>query len=93
MAGSHLPGDPYYSNQDSGEGIESDLEEEFQEEKHEDSDADSEDNNLPLVAPIQNPIPQKGFQGLTPLWATNLNRWSQEQDQPLPYNGDRSFTI
>lgn len=31
------------------------------------------------------------FQGPTPLWATNLNRWSDEQGQPLPYNGDRSF--
>ena len=74
MAGFHLPGDPYYPNQDSGEGIENDPEEEMQEE----SNLDPGDNNLPLAAPIQNPNPRPEFHGSTPLWATNLNRWSRE---------------
>ena len=25
------------------------------------------------------------------MWANNLNRWSDEQGQPLPYFGDRTF--
>lgn len=57
MAGFHLPGDPYYPNQDSGEGIENDPEEEMQEE----SDSDPENNNLPLAAPIQNPNLNRNF--------------------------------
>ena len=87
MAGFHHPGDPYYPNQGNGERIENDPEEGMQEE----SDSDPENNNLPLTAPIQNPNPRPEFHGSTPLWATYLDRWSREQDQPLPFNGDRSF--
>ena len=72
MVGSHLPGDPYFPNQGNGGW----------------TDAKPEVNNLPMVAPIPNPNPRPGFQGPTPLWAANLKRWSPEQDQPLPYNGD-----
>ena len=75
MVGFHLLGDPYYPNQDSGEGIQNDPEEEIQEE----SDSDPEDNNLLLAAPIQNPNPRPEFHASTPLWAANLNRWSREQ--------------
>ena len=87
MAGFHLPGDPYYPNQDNGGWIENDPEEEMQE----DSDPDPEDNNLPFVAPINNPNPRPKFHGSTPLWAVNLNKWSNEQGQSRPYHGDRSF--
>ena len=65
MVGFHLPGDPYYPNQDSGGGIENDPEEEFKEEMHEDSNPET--NNLPLVTPIQNPNPRSGFHGPKPL--------------------------
>ena len=87
MAGVHLPGDHYYPNQDNRSKIENDPEEGMQK----DSDSNPKDNNLPFVAPIQNPNPRPEFHGSTPLWGTNLNRWSRKQDQPLPYNGDRSF--
>ena len=72
MVSFHLPGDPYYPNQGNGGWIEDDQEEimekeeEFKEGMQEDSDSDPEDNNLPLVAPIQNPNPRLGFQGSTP---------------------------
>ena len=55
MARFHLPGDPYYPNQDSGGGIENDPEEEFKDDMHE--DFDPETSNLPLVTPIQKPNP------------------------------------
>jgi len=55
------------------------------------SDSEPEVNNLPLVGQAPNNNPRPAFPGPTPLWATDLNRWSDEQGQPLPYFGDRSF--
>ena len=57
----------------------------------EDPEPEPEVENLPLEAqiPIQNPC--QDFHGLTPLWVESLETWNQEPDQPIPYNGDRSF--
>lgn len=55
------------------------------------SDSEPEVNNLPLVGQAPNNNPRPAFPGPTPLWATDLNRWSDEQGQPLPYFGDQSF--
>lgn len=84
----HPPGGPYFPNQGNGGWLEAEPEEEFEEEMQEDSDSETEVNDLPLMAPIQNPNPRPGFQGPTPMWVVNLNRWSHEQGQPPPYNGD-----
>ena len=55
------------------------------------SESEPKVNNLPQVGQAPNNNPRPVFQGPTPLWATNLNTWSHEQGQPIPYNGDRSF--
>nr|KAJ0226738.1 hypothetical protein LSAT_V11C100034260 [Lactuca sativa] len=47
--------------------------------------------NLPPVAPIPNPNPRTTFHGPTPPWVECLETWSEEQDQPMSFNGDRSF--
>ncbi|CAH1427776.1 unnamed protein product [Lactuca virosa] len=99
MAGFHILGDPYYPNHGNvgwlGEEPEDDhpipLDDHEAEGFPDDSDSEPEVNNLPPAAQDPNPNPRPTFQGPTPLWATNLNRWSQEQGQPMPYNGDRSF--
>ena len=98
MAGFHHPGDPYYPNQGNGGWLdeESDddhpipLDDQYAEGFSDSSSSEPEVNNLPPEAP--NPNPRPAFQGPTPMWAIiTLNRWSEEQGQPLPYNGDRSF--
>ena len=97
MAGFHLPGDPYFPNQGNGGWLDEEPEDDHQiplddqsaEGFSDSSDSDPEVNNLPLVAP--NPNPRPTFQGPTPMWVIALNRWSDEQGQPLPFNGDRSF--
>ena len=86
MVGFNLLGDLYFHNQGNGgwldvepkENHEIPLDDDFAENFPEDSKSEPEVNNLPLAAPIPNPNPQPGFQGPTPLWETNLNRWTHE---------------
>ena len=97
MVGFHLPGDLYFPNQGNRGWLEDELEEnpeiplgdDFAENFSEDDDSGSEAYNPLPVA--QNPNPRQNFQGPTPLWAINLDRWSNEQGQNHPYQGDRSF--
>ena len=97
MAGFHHPDDPYYPNQGNGGWLDEEPEDDHPiplddhraEGFSDDSDSEPEVNNLPLAAP--NPNPRPVFQGPTPMWAITLNRWSDEQDQPVPFDGDRRF--
>ena len=97
MAGFHLPGDPYFPNQGNGGWLEEEsdddhpipLDDHHAEGFSDSSSSEPEVNNQPPEAP--NPNPRPAFQGPTPMWAISLHRWSEEQGQPLPYNGDRSF--
>ncbi|KAL7593408.1 hypothetical protein Lser_V15G33885 [Lactuca serriola] len=93
MAGFHLPGDPYFPDQgqdvEPKENHEIPLKDDFAENFPEDSDSELEAYNLPPVA--QNPNPRPAFQDPMPLWVESLETRSQEQGQPMPYNGDRSF--
>ncbi|KAL7605378.1 hypothetical protein Lser_V15G18819 [Lactuca serriola] len=97
MAGFHIPGDPYYPNHGNAGWLEHEpendhpipLDDHEAEGFSDGSDSELEVNNLPPTD--QNPDPRPAFQGPTPLWATNLNTWSHEHGQPIPYNGDKSF--
>ena len=95
MAGFHIPGDPYFPNHSNAGWLEDDhpipLDDHEAEGFSDGSDSEPEVNNLPPATQNPNLNPCPAFQGPTPLWATNLNTWSQEQGQPIPYNGDRSF--
>ena len=53
--------------------------------------SEPEVENLPQAAPFPNPNPRPTFHGPTPPWVECLETWSQGQDQPMPFNGDRSF--
>ena len=58
------------------------------------SDVDNSEpevENLPQAAPVPIPNPRPAFHGPTPEWVECLETWSQGQDQPMPFNGDRSF--
>lgn len=55
------------------------------------SDSEPKVENLPLMALVPNPNPRLIFQGPTPPWVECLETWSEEQDQPMPFNGERSF--
>jgi len=98
MAGFHH-GDPYFPNEGNAGWIDEEPEDEhpiplddhLAEGFSDGSDSEPEVNNLPLVGQAPNNNPRPAFPGPTPLWATNLNRWSDEQGQPLPYFGDRTF--
>ena len=98
MAGFHH-GDPYFPNEGNVGWIDEEPEDEhpiplddhLAEGFSDGSDSEPEVNNLPLVGQAPNNNPRPAFPGPTPLWANNLNRWSDEQGQPLPYFGDRSF--
>ena len=98
MAGFHH-GDPYFSNEGNAGWIDEEPEDEhpiplddhLAEGFSDGSDSEPEVNNLPLVGQAPNNNPRPAFPGPTPMWANNLNRWSDEQGQPLPYFGDRSF--
>ena len=95
MAGFHH-GDPYFPNEGNAGWIDEEpeddhpipLDDHLAEGFSDGSDSEPEVNNLPLVGQAPNNNPRPAFPGPTPLWATNLNRWSDEQGQPLPYFGD-----
>ncbi|KAL7618246.1 hypothetical protein Lser_V15G04420 [Lactuca serriola] len=97
MVGFHLPEDPYFANQGNGgwldeeteENLEIPLDDAFVENSSKDDDSVSEAYNPPPVA--QNPNPRQNFQGPTPLWVINLERWSNEDGQNHPYQGDRTL--
>ena len=99
MAGFHH-GDLYFPN----EGNAGWIEEEEPEDEHpiplddhlaegfsDGSASEPEVNNLPLVGQAPNNDPRPAFPVPTPMWVNNLNRWSDEQGQPLPYFRDRTF--
>ena len=98
MAGFHH-GDPYFPNEGNAGWIDEEPEDEhpiplddhLAEGFSDGSDSEPEVNNLPLVGQAPNNNPRPAFPGPTPMWANNLNRWSDEQGQPLPYFGDRTF--
>ena len=56
-----------------------------------DAISEPEVENLPQAAPFPIPNPRPAFHGPTPEWVECLETWSQGQDQPMPFNGDRSF--
>ena len=98
MAGFHH-GDPYFPNEGNAGWIDEEPEDEhpiplddhLAEGFSDGSDSEPEVNNLPLVGQAPNNNPRPAFPGPTPMWANNLNRWSDDQGQPLPYFGDRTF--
>ena len=98
MAGFHH-GDPYFPNEGNAGWIDEEpeddhpipLDDHLAEGFSDGSDSEPEVNNLPLVGQAPNNNPRPAFPGPTPMWANNLNRWSDEQGQPLPYFGDRTF--
>ena len=47
--------------------------------------------NLPYAAPFPIPNPRPTFHGPAPPWVECLETCSQGQDQPMPFNGVRSF--
>ena len=55
------------------------------------TNSEPEVENLPQAAPFPNPNPRPTFHGPTRPWVECLETWSQGQDQPMPFNGDRSF--
>ncbi|CAI9260222.1 unnamed protein product [Lactuca saligna] len=91
--------DPYFPNEGNIGRLEAESDDEHQiplddhqaEGFSDRSDSKPEVNNLPLVGQPPNNNPRPAFPDPTPLWANHLNRWSEEQGQPLPYFGDRSF--
>ena len=99
MAGLHPHGNPYLPNEGNagwfGEEPENDhpipLNDHHAEDLSDDDNSEPEVENLPPVAPIPNPNPRPTFHGPTPPWVECLETWSEEQDQPMPFNGDRSF--
>ena len=98
MAGFHH-GDPYFPNEGNAGWIDEEPEDEhpiplddhLAEGFSDGSDSEPEVNNLPLVGQAPNNNPRPAFPGPTPMWANDLNRWSDEQGHPLPYFGDRTF--
>ncbi|KAL7598013.1 hypothetical protein Lser_V15G24330 [Lactuca serriola] len=56
-----------------------------------DAISEPEVENLPQAAPFPIPNPRPAFHGPTPEWVECLETWSQGQDQPMTFNGDRSF--
>ena len=56
-----------------------------------DAISEPEIENLPQATPFPIPNPRPAFHGPTPEWVECLETWSQGQDQPMPFNGDRSF--
>ena len=99
MVGFNPPGDPYFPNQGNAGWLDYEpeddhpipLDDHLAKGFSDGSDSEPEVNNLLLVGQAPNNNPRPAFPGPTPLWATNLNRWSDEQGQPLPCFGDRSF--
>ena len=99
MAGFHPHGNTYLPNEVIagwfGEEPENDhpipLNDHHAEDLSDDDNSEPEVENLPLVAPIPNPNPRPAFHGPTPPWVECLETWSQGQDQPMPFDGDRSF--
>ena len=98
MAGFHH-GDPYFPNQGNAGWLEAEpeddhpipLDDHHAEGFSDSSDSEAEVNNLPPVAPVTNPNPRQAFQGPTPAWVECIETWSEEQNQPMPFNEDRSF--
>ena len=101
-----MPGDPYFPKQGNDGWIEQDPkedpeeimeedpkedleEEEDEEEIEEDSNAESEVINPPYVARVL--AHRQGYQGPTPRWAENLEKWSRQQHQRSPYGMERGF--
>ena len=99
MAGLHPHGNSYLPNEVIagwfGEEPENDhpipLNDHHAEDLTDDDNSEPEVENLPPVAPIPNPNPRPTFHGPTPPWVECLEAWSEDQDQPMPFNGDRSF--
>ena len=92
MMGFHLPGDPYFPNQENNWWLEANPEENHEipldndlvEQLPEETDSEPEVENLPQVAPIPNPNPQLVLEVPTPMWVGRLDRWSRDQRQPRP---------
>ena len=99
MAGLHPHGNSYLSNEVIagwfGEELENDhpilLNDHHDEELSDGANSEPKVENLPQVAPFPIPNPRPAFHGPTPEWVECLETWSQGQDHPMPFNGDRSF--
>ena len=99
MAGLHPHGNPYLPNEGNVGWFEEEpendhpipLNDHHAENLSDVDNSEPEVENLPPVAPFLNPNPRPAFHGPTPPWVECLETWSEEQDQPMPFNGDRSF--
>ena len=99
MAGLHPHGNQYLSNEVIagwfGEEPENDhpipLNDHRDENLSDATNSKPEVENLPRATPFPIPNPRPAFHGPTPEWVECLETWSQGQDQPMPFNGDRSF--
>ena len=99
MAGLHPHGNPYLPNEGNVGWFEEEPENDHpipvndhhDENLSDDANSEPEVENLPRAAPFPIPNPRPAFQGPTPEWVECLETWSQGQDQPMPFNGDRSF--
>ena len=96
MARIHPHDDPYFPNEGNAGWLEEEpednhpipLDDHHAEGFSDGSDSESEVENLPLVTPVRNPNPRRAFQVLTRPWVESLETWSQEKNQPMPFNGD-----
>ena len=99
MAGFHPHDDPYFPNEGNVGWLKEEpevdhpipLDDHHAEGFSDGSDSESEVNNLPQGVQVPNLNPGPTFQDPTPLLATKLNCWSDEQGQHLPYNGEQIF--
>ena len=95
----HPYGDPYLLNEGNagwfGEEPENDhpipLNDHHAKNISDVDNSEPEVENLPQAAPVPIPNPRPAFHGPTPPWVECLETWSQGQDQPMPFDGDRSF--
>ena len=99
MAGFHPHDDPYYPNHNNTEWLGEEPENDHpipvdghQAEGLADGfDSEPEMVNLSSMTRVPNPNPRPAFQGPMPPWVECLEIWSEEQDQPMSFDGDRSF--
>ena len=93
MAGFHPPGDPYYPNQGNGGWVEEDPEEDEEPIELDEGDDSGTDSKPEVINPpaAQPPAIRRNFQGPTPVWASHLHHWSEQQGICPPYDMCQDF--
>lgn len=81
--------DPEVQMEEDTEEQMGDVEDDDDDSDEEDFDAESEVINLPYVAHV--PVHRQCYQGPTPSWVDDLQRWSRQQGQHSPYGMERGF--